>query len=150
MPTLDEKTKELIKHLDLLFRRFLINQKEATGKISNLTRQEFRVIITLGRLGSCKMSQIADEMMLAISSVTFIVDNLVAKKLVQRTRMEEDRRVVNVELTSQGKSIYRMAYDKKLKMGFGILKSLNETEQNKLIELFRKVTDKLRNQNEDK
>ena len=146
MPTLEGKAKELIEHLDLLMHRFLLFQQESTDQFDNLTRQEFRVIVYLGKRGPGKMSEIAEQVMLAISSTTALVDSLVKKKLVQRARNEEDRRVVNVELTSQGKAIYRMAYEKRLKMGRGILSSLEIAEQDALLGLFRKVTEKIRNQ----
>ena len=51
------------------------------------------------------MSDLSDRMMLAISTMTRIVDQLVKRKLVKRVKGKNDRRVCTLKLTKHGVSL---------------------------------------------
>lgn len=142
MPGLEEKAKELVDHFELLVHRFVL-QSSANDLCGHLSKQELRVVDTLGKNGPCIMSEIADRIVLAVSSVTGIVDKLVEKKLVHRERSDDDRRIVRVELTPEGQELYQVARENRIKMGRAMLSSLDEHEQDALLALFRKITHKV-------
>jgi DNA-binding MarR family transcriptional regulator len=51
------------------------------------------------------MTELSDKMFLAISTMTRIVDQLVKRKLVKRTKNSKDKRVCTLEMTKEGKSL---------------------------------------------
>jgi DNA-binding MarR family transcriptional regulator len=146
MDGFEEKAKELAEHLDLLTCQFVLAQHHSNSNAcENLSRQEIKVIDTVGKgkSGSYTMSEIADRVALSMSSVTGIVDKLVAKKLVRREHANDDRRIVRVELTPDGRKMYEKALESRIKVGRYILDSLDETEQETLLGLFRKISRKI-------
>lgn len=72
---------------------------------SDITIAQLRVLIVLYTDGPSKMSSIAAQLEVALSSVTGIVDNLVKKNLAIRRADTQDRRVVFCCLTPEGKEL---------------------------------------------
>jgi DNA-binding MarR family transcriptional regulator len=71
-----------------------------------LTLPQFYTLLHLKRLsGACKMSDLAEATHQSAASLTGIVDRLMGKHLVVRTRHERDRRQVMVVLTQQGRDM---------------------------------------------
>ena len=93
------------------------------------------------------MSELAEQVMLAVSTLTGIIDNMVAKNLVLRERSQEDRRIVMVKLSAKGKELFIDHEEHRLKMSFGLLNALDEEDQENFISLFRKITDKIKSSN---
>ena len=137
----EQKVKELMEHIDLLVDRFVVNERSTMeNSCDTITHQEGNVISTVGRHGPSMMSDIADRLSLSLSSVTGIVDKLVEKKLVERERSEEDRRIVRVVLTAEGQEVVKSCSEGHLKIGRGMLGALNDVEQDALLGLFRKIS----------
>jgi DNA-binding MarR family transcriptional regulator len=142
---IEEKAKELGDQIHNLVHHFILKQHSSNAALcsDNLSKQEVRVIETLGKKSPCIMSELADNIMLAVSTLTGIVDNLVNKKLVRRERSEEDRRIVRVKLTPKGKDVYLAHEENHMQMSFGLLNALDELEQELLLQLFRKINNKI-------
>jgi DNA-binding MarR family transcriptional regulator len=92
------------------------------------------------------MSELAEHCSLSLSTVTGIVDSLVAKSLVSRVRSDADRRVVRVELTGEGRKMYDISLEFRLKLVRSMLTSLNRNEQDQFMALFRKIAEKVQSQ----
>ncbi|MBO9130833.1 MarR family transcriptional regulator [Bacillus sp. 165] len=67
-----------------------------------ITPTQFFVLVYLKKQGSCKVSQLAEQLDVKPSAVTFMVDRLEQNELVQREHDKKDRRVVNISLTMRG------------------------------------------------
>jgi DNA-binding MarR family transcriptional regulator len=78
------------------------------GKIG-LGIAEFRILNTLDAEGPSPMAHLSHETLVTQAAITVIVDNLEEGGFVRRTRSEEDRRVVNVEITPKGKLKHKEA-----------------------------------------
>src|SRR6516162_11544888 len=61
--------------------------------------------------GPQSMSELATELQVQLSTMTGVIDQLEAKKLVRRTAHPDDRRSFRVELTPKGKKLYHSAHD---------------------------------------
>ena len=73
-----------------------------------LTVPQFLALTKVDLLGpDATMSEISDALMLPRSSMTSITDRLVEQGLVQRGRLENDRRAVSVSITPAGASLVR-------------------------------------------
>ena len=99
----------------------------------------------LGRKDKCTMSELADECGLVLSSMTGVIDRLVGKGCVKRTRDDgEDRRKVFVELDLKGGKIYRKLLESEMEMIIGVMESLNPQEQDALLDALGKAAASLR------
>lgn len=68
-----------------------------------LTLPQFYTLLYLRKLTEgCKMSALADATQQSAASLTGVIDRLLEKQLVARTRHNRDRRQVMVVLTSRG------------------------------------------------
>lgn len=71
-----------------------------------LTLPQFYTLLHLYDMdGECKMSDLADATHQSAASLTGVVDRLLNKELVVRTRHSQDRRQVMVALTEKGGSL---------------------------------------------
>ena len=77
------------------------------SKHQNMTTNDMHVIEAIG-IGSPKnMPSVARSLMVTTGTLTISVNSLVKKGFVERTRSDEDRRVVLVSLTEKGKEAFR-------------------------------------------
>jgi DNA-binding MarR family transcriptional regulator len=137
------KSEELTNQLQALVRRYLFQDKaRGPGDEVALTRQEIRAIIALGERPSWTMGELAANLVLAMGSLTVIVDRLVTKGLATRQRSEKDRRVVDVSLTAAGRERYAERRRRRLRMARAMLEALDEAEQDAFLSLMQKIRDR--------
>jgi DNA-binding MarR family transcriptional regulator len=136
-PDLEELARELMRRFEILTREYLVPQASA-----NLSRSETALLTFLSEKEQATMSEISALLGLALSSTTGLVDRLVERRLVERSRAEHDRRTVRVVLTKRGRRALE-AYDAdRIGLGRGMLERLDHKERTTLLKLVRKVTDR--------
>lgn len=142
----DDKARRLVDQLQTVM-------EGAEGAVAKnaavreaLSSQEIRVLRTVGRHEHCIMSMIADRIRLSLSSVTGLIDRLVEKNLVCRDRSTDDRRVVKVELTDEGRELHTSVMDSQVQFARGVLKTLSAAEQDELLSLFGKISDRIKSE----
>jgi DNA-binding MarR family transcriptional regulator len=86
------------------------------------------------------MSDLARVLNFALSTATNIMDKLVGKELVERTRVDADRRIVQVTLSEKGKRLYDSFLECQLAMGRTMLEALSPGEAEIFLELMAKMT----------
>lgn len=136
--TAREKLMHLDQQMRALAKRFY-RRPVAKGLAAELTNNELFACEALGRNGRSTMTTLARECGLAFSSLTGIVDRLVARGYVQRRRSEEDRRVVLVELTRRGEKVYRERLEAEMEMILAMMEALEPDEQETLLSLLEKI-----------
>jgi len=99
----------------------------------DLNEKELFIIAFIGENGSVKMSAIAEYLQAPLSTLTTIVDKLVANKFLLRYNSNDDRRVVKVELDRKGKASYKEFKNRREVMAKKVLGHLSEAEQESLI-----------------
>ncbi len=139
----DDKARKLVDHLQTV----LEESQAADKKHETLTSAEIKVLRCVGRDDCPILSAIAKAVCLSVSSVTGLVDRLVAKRLVRRARRTGDRRAIELVLTEEGKSAREEALEGQLGMARGILKGLSPEEQDELIKLFGKASARIKQEN---
>lgn len=139
MATLNMKANELQKNFEKIIYQFQIVAAESIESTDNLKPKEVNTIVFIGKYDGCIMRQIADFLQVADSTVTMLVDRLVKKKLVNRELSEEDRRIIKIVLTDQGKKIYQDHLKSYQKFCRGMLMTLEEKEQDLYVELIQKI-----------
>src|SRR5262245_31750104 len=130
---LHELVREIVQQVQV------VDEAVGSGPHLELSCQELRVAEFLGDSGPRMMRELAEFLRLAVNSVTTLVDNLEKKQIVRRQRSAEDRRIVRVELTDEGRAAYQGAMQEKMQFLRSMLNALAEEEQEILIVLFRKI-----------
>jgi len=124
----------LDEYIHALIKRFYL-KPSVDGLAGELSSSELFVLGLLGRKSRCTMSELAAESGLALSSMTGLVDRLVAKDCVKRVRDDvEDRRRVFVELDRKGAKVYQALLESEMEMIIAMTESLKPAEQDALLD----------------
>jgi DNA-binding MarR family transcriptional regulator len=102
---IEEKIRNIAKYLNEYTKDHL--------KCYNLTLGRFHVLRVIIESQPVSMGDIHNELHMANSTVTVIVDYLHEAGLVKRKRDTEDRRVVLLEITEKGRKIMESLLEKK-------------------------------------
>lgn len=105
----------------------------------DVNEKELMILVFVGQNGSVKMSEIAENLQAPLSTLTSIVDKLVANKLLMRFNSEEDRRVVKVALADRGKEAFKVFLGQKQIMAKKVLGRFSEKEQTALVGYLTKL-----------
>lgn len=111
----------------------------ASDPLLQLNRQEQYVVEHLGSNGPCIMSDLAKVLMVAVNTVTSIVDGLERKGVVRRERSEVNRRKVWLHLTKEGQDCFQDYLKLHLHLAETLLAALNPDEQQIFLVLMRKI-----------
>ena len=104
-----------------------------------MSKMELLCLLLLSRQDEQMMSQLADHLHIPMSTATGIVNRLVKQDYVLRLQNQENRRVVTVQLTPEGKKAVEQF--KKIITEFSgrIESSLTAEEQQVLFSVFAKI-----------
>ncbi|MFI8687464.1 MarR family winged helix-turn-helix transcriptional regulator [Rossellomorea sp. NPDC077527] len=132
--------KELFE-LEGLFRSVFRMMKSDIRTIFGefISNGEFRVLQLIRENGALKSSEISKRMEVSASHITSITDTLVEKGYITRQRSNEDRRVVELTLTSLGVEVLAQCEEKKSHYFQQLFQTFDKDEINHLIELFEKL-----------
>lgn len=100
---------------------------------------EWRTIAVLGDTSRLTNSQIAERTAMDKVTVSRAVRDLVHKRLVARRTSSKDRRVVHLNLTREGRSVYLQIVPMALRYEAQILGILDENEREQLDRILTKL-----------
>ncbi|QDT10876.1 MarR family winged helix-turn-helix transcriptional regulator [Planctomycetes bacterium K23_9] len=109
-----------------------------------LTLSRFNVLrslIVADRTLTC--GEIGERMIQVVPAITSLVDKLEKQGLVERNRSTEDRRVVYVSITKQGKKLADQTMKPLAELEQRLMKKLNKSERKALIRLLEKTRDSI-------
>jgi DNA-binding MarR family transcriptional regulator len=143
VPRLEASARELVGHLDRAMRRLVLAAPPARtlAAMERFSRSEIAVVDTLGAEGTMPIGELAARVRMPLSTATRVVDRLVARDMLRRERLEQNRRVVRVALARRGRCFYRAALGGRIAGMRQMLGPLSEGEQRELIRLFQKIAD---------
>ena len=75
------------------------------GCFRQISSTHLHVLYVLVSQGAMPMSRLADQLDVSLPNVTGIIERMVERGLVERTRPEDDRRIVEVRITAAGSEI---------------------------------------------
>ncbi|WGS64002.1 MarR family winged helix-turn-helix transcriptional regulator [Marinitoga aeolica] len=76
------------------------------SEAEKLKTLEFYIVLYIGLKGPQKMSYLAEYFSTTKSNITNIIDNLEKNNYVKRVRNDSDRRVILIDLTNKGKTVF--------------------------------------------
>ena len=78
------------------------------GEFNDLSVTEMHIIEAIGLDREMTMTEVARDLEITVGTLTTAINRLIKKEYVERRRIEEDRRVVLVNLTSKGEEVYKV------------------------------------------
>ena len=108
---------------------------------SDLTREQFWLLHQLRRRGTLSIGEVAGTLGISQSTATTACKRLEAAGLITRSRRVDDERVVEVELTEQGRSAVNDWRRRRREAVAELLAPLNDTERDELQRLIQCVLD---------
>lgn len=112
---------------------------EADIRSHELNLTEFAVLELLFNKGHQPIQKIGDKVLLASSSITYVVDKLEEKELLERKACPEDRRITHASLTSQGNELMRDIFPQHAQVIQDIFAGLDTEEKTMMIEQLKKL-----------
>ncbi|MBO1264891.1 MarR family transcriptional regulator [Proteiniclasticum sp. SCR006] len=104
-----------------------------------LNPTEFAVLELLYNRGEQTVQKIGEKVLIASSSITYVVDKLEKKKLILRTPNPEDRRITQVSITEEGKAMMDDIFPGHVKAVQRILEGLDTWEKEEMITQLKKL-----------
>jgi DNA-binding MarR family transcriptional regulator len=99
------------------------------------------VLETLQHAGALTMNELALRIHLTVSTLTRVVDQLVAKRLVTRREDQRDRRYRLVDLTPGGRSVFESSWKSVFESEKAILEGFPAGQRESLIRLLRELNE---------
>lgn len=99
---------------------------------SRLSHGQYHAVSLLYRSGSRSMSELANEMQISKQQLTPLVNKLIDQGLLVKKEDENDRRVVRIDVTEQGKGIVKELFEE---VRLDILEKLRKLSGEELAEL---------------
>ncbi|MGI6017455.1 MAG: MarR family winged helix-turn-helix transcriptional regulator [Marvinbryantia sp.] len=111
-----------------------------TEEFSDLSNNDMHIIEAIGVEDGDNMSSVAKKRNITVGSLTTAVNHLVKKGYVDRSRGEEDRRIVMIRLTEKGRKAYWHHADYHRQMTEAVLEKLSEEELPVLFKMLDALT----------
>ncbi|WP_175618708.1 MarR family winged helix-turn-helix transcriptional regulator [Oceanobacillus kimchii] len=109
----------------------------------NLSDGHILILTYLYRVKTCTASDITKYLGITSGGGTVLTDTLLRHNLINRLRLEEDRRVVQLSLTTEGKEIVDQIIENRATAFVKLLHDLEETEIDQMLSVFRKLNKKI-------
>lgn len=113
--------------------------KEQIG--SDLTSDQHYTLRYIYQAGSCNSSELAEVFDVKKSAITAIINRMWEKGLIQRTRDEDDRRIVYLTLTDKGNELYLKVEQRIHKLVESLISQFDQSEISQFIETYEKLND---------
>ena len=139
------------KEIDQIIDRYVSINFSVNRKFDQLIRQEIGDVLTteqhftmrhINKVEVCTSTELATVFGVKKSAITPIINRLVEKGWVERTRDEKDRRVIYLTLTSAGKVTFSEMEKKIQSVIESVISQFNHTEIQNFLDTYAKL-DKL-------
>lgn len=104
-----------------------------------VTLGQFAVLEALYHKGPLALGRISSLLLVTAGNITYVVDQLERRGLVQRRRCDEDRRVVHASLTPKGRALLDEAFPRHAAYITSLFDALDPDEQAELHRLLKKL-----------
>ncbi|MBD8067776.1 MarR family winged helix-turn-helix transcriptional regulator [Bacillus sp. PS06] len=119
--------------------RTIADLVEQDIKRYNLNPTEFAVLELLFHKGDQPIQHIGKKVLLASGSITYVVDKLEKKQLIQRVNCPKDRRVTYASLTESGTNLMKEVFPKHEEEIKRIFSALDQDEKQVMIRMLKKL-----------
>ncbi len=100
---------------------------------------EFHALLDLHCNGRLPMVKFADDLGVTSAAVTGIIDRLESRRLVERFRSGEDRRIVKIGITARGEAAFGKAKKAHERLVGHLLANLDQEDIQRLVEIYSRL-----------
>lgn len=131
--------------VDLMFKTFRLMKEEMsfTNNFTHLSILQIQTLIFIKQNKKTSMGDVAEYFHIELPSATSLLNKLCDQKLVERHEDENDRRLVMISLTNEGKKLLQQAMNQRRKKLEKTLSYLSEKEKNELLNIMKTLNNKL-------
>lgn len=144
----EDNKNELVEAL-FKVARLMKGEMSYTNNIIHLSILQIQTLIFLNKNKKVSMGDIANNFHIELSSATSLLNKLYEMKLVMRLEDKDDRRLVIITLTDEGKALLKEAMCERKKKLEKILLYLSEKQKSELQDILKTLNNKLTNKNEN-
>ncbi|MDA3860176.1 MAG: MarR family transcriptional regulator [Melioribacteraceae bacterium] len=105
----------------------------------NLTNSQYSVLRALSEGGTMPLKSISQKLNVTGANITCVMDNLQKRNYAERIPSKLDRRIINAELTKEGKQIIKKFTPLYIDSISEETKNLTDDEKKSLVELLAKL-----------
>jgi MarR family transcriptional regulator, 2-MHQ and catechol-resistance regulon repressor len=133
--------QRVLKLQTVLFKAF----KEIEGRTRNdirnygLNSSEFGTLEYVYHKGKQPIQRVGERMLMANSSMTYVIDKLEKRNLVKRIESEGDRRITYVDLTEEGRTFFESIFKVHVQTLKDMYRVLEAEEQRDLIDMLKRI-----------
>ncbi|MED3561861.1 MarR family transcriptional regulator [Bacillus xiapuensis] len=106
---------------------------------SDLTSDQHYMLRYIRKSGTCTSSELAEVFEVKKSAITAIINRMWEKGLIKRTRDENDRRVVYLNLSEKGIDLFEQTENRIHKLVESIINQFDETEIKQFLDTYEKL-----------
>jgi MarR family transcriptional regulator, organic hydroperoxide resistance regulator len=119
--------------------KFMLSPEQWSSMFLDYSKNDILTLLFVHRCKKANMTEIAEYINGPLNTVTGVVGRLEKKKMVERIRSEEDRRIINIVLTAEGKAF--MEEEMSIIGGYikEIFTALTEEEKAAAMSIFNKI-----------
>lgn len=116
---------------------------------NDLTNDQHYVLSYIHKTSGCTSTELSDAFDVNKSAITAIINRMADRGLIQRTRDENDRRVVYLTLTDTGEELFQACQEKVHQLVESILTQFDEKEITAFITTYEKLAQILDNKKKE-
>jgi MarR family 2-MHQ and catechol resistance regulon transcriptional repressor len=144
---MDKQNKKQIEE-DLSLKLFIVlsrafqsikSRVEEDIRNYGLNPTEFAVLELIYSKGDQPIQKIGDKVLIASSSITYVVDKLEKKNLVERKSCPKDRRITYAVITAEGNKLMTLVFPKHKEVIQEIFGGLDSDEKEIMIQQLKKL-----------
>jgi len=130
-----------LKTITVLFRATNMIQKVILDDVSQygLNPTEFGALEVLYHKGPQSVQTICDKVLIASSSMSYVIENLIKKDYIKKIKHSEDKRVHMVHLSDSGRALMDQIYPKHVEKLRNVINILESEEEIILQDLLKKL-----------
>lgn len=119
--------------------KFLLSPEQWSSMFLDYSKNDILTLLFVHRCKKANMTEIAEYISSPLNTATGVISRLEKKKMVERVRSDEDRRIINIVLTDEGKLF--MEQEMSIIGGYvsEIYQVLTEEEKASVMSIFNKV-----------
>lgn len=138
---MDEQEQESLKLFIVFSRAFaaVLKEVEKDMRSYGLNPTEFAVLELIYHKGEQPIQKIGEKVLIASSSITYVVDKLEEKGYLRRTPSKNDRRITLANITEKGSSYMAQIFPKHSAFIHSLMDSLDKEEKDQMLHLLKKM-----------
>ncbi len=143
--SLETFADKVLEAMPLIARGMLRKQADVLTR-GEVTIPQYATLDLIEKNGQLKMHEIASELNISLPAATGLVSRLVKMGFVKRCYDQTDRRIINIELTKEGKQVVSQISQKRKEMVTELFGKLSEPERKKYLEILQKLAGFIKNE----